>query len=215
MLFIPITFIITLDLKIISSSASEIIIIIHRYYILDLTFLKLVYVSILRYVLYVQCRGRAVTNVGKTCGPTPCLTRAISNMFKLKPPFKYFLVFLSSLKILVNGPSPQLIKTPGRALKFDCFLISDFCVFSDKILVRLLVTEETERLGFAEGEYDLTISVSGLFVAMPTASGARASEIESAGAGGKRAGFSMPLTTIGKVTLETGFTNFVSIETTP
>ena len=34
------------------------------------------------YVLYVHCMGRAVTNVGKTCGPTPCLTRAI-NMFKL------------------------------------------------------------------------------------------------------------------------------------
>ena len=34
------------------------------------------------YVLYVHCRGRAVTDVGKTCGPTPCLTRAI-NMFKL------------------------------------------------------------------------------------------------------------------------------------
>ena len=172
------------------------------------------------FFLYVHCRGRAVTNVDKTCGPTPCLTRAILNMFKLtcKPPFKYFLVFLSSLKILVNDPSPQLLKTPGRALfmlKFDCFLISDFCVFSDKILVRLLGNEETERLGFAEGEYDLTISVSGLFVTMPTASGARASEIESAGVGGKRSGFSMPLTTIGKVTLEPGFTNFVSIETTP
>ena len=36
---------------------------------------------LLFYVLYVHCRGRAVTNVGKSCGPTPCLTRAI-NMFK-------------------------------------------------------------------------------------------------------------------------------------
>ena len=34
------------------------------------------------YVLCVHCRGRAVTNVGKTCGPTPYLIRAI-NMFKL------------------------------------------------------------------------------------------------------------------------------------
>ena len=32
--------------------------------------------------LYVSCRGRAVTNVGKTCGPTPCFVLAI-NMFKL------------------------------------------------------------------------------------------------------------------------------------
>ena len=27
--------------------------------------------------LYVYCRGRAVTNVGKTCGPTPCFVLAI------------------------------------------------------------------------------------------------------------------------------------------
>ena len=33
-------------------------------------------------VMYVLCRGRAVTNVGKTCGPTPCLMLAI-NTFKL------------------------------------------------------------------------------------------------------------------------------------
>ena len=33
--------------------------------------------------LYVYCRGRAVTNVGKTCGPTPCFVLAI-NTFKLK-----------------------------------------------------------------------------------------------------------------------------------
>ena len=32
--------------------------------------------------LYVYCRGRAVTNVGKTCGPTPCFVLAI-NTFKL------------------------------------------------------------------------------------------------------------------------------------
>ena len=32
--------------------------------------------------LYVDCRGRAVTNVGKTCGPTPCFILAIST-FKL------------------------------------------------------------------------------------------------------------------------------------
>ena len=32
--------------------------------------------------LYVYCRGRAVTNVGKTCGPTPCFILAI-NTFKL------------------------------------------------------------------------------------------------------------------------------------
>ena len=32
--------------------------------------------------MYVLCRGRAVTNVGKTCGPTPCLMLAI-NTFKL------------------------------------------------------------------------------------------------------------------------------------
>ena len=87
--------------------------------------------------------------------------------------------------------------------------------FSDKLLVRLLGTEETEQLGLAEGEYDLTISVSGLFVTMPTASGARASEDEPARAGEKRSGFTMPLTTIGKVTLDSGFTSFVSIETTP
>ena len=31
--------------------------------------------------VYVFCRGRAVTNVGKTCGPTPCLMLAI-NTFK-------------------------------------------------------------------------------------------------------------------------------------
>ena len=34
--------------------------------------------------LYVYCRGRAVTNVGKTCGPTPCFILAI-NTFKLNP----------------------------------------------------------------------------------------------------------------------------------
>ena len=33
-------------------------------------------------VIYAVCRGRAVTNVGKTCGPTPCLMLAI-NKFKL------------------------------------------------------------------------------------------------------------------------------------
>ena len=33
--------------------------------------------------LYVYCRGRAVTNVGKTCGPTPCFVLAI-NTFKQK-----------------------------------------------------------------------------------------------------------------------------------
>ena len=32
--------------------------------------------------LYVYCRGRAVTNVGKTCDPTPCFVLAI-NTFKL------------------------------------------------------------------------------------------------------------------------------------
>ena len=32
--------------------------------------------------MYVYCRGRAVTNVGKTCGPTPCFVLAI-NTFKL------------------------------------------------------------------------------------------------------------------------------------
>ena len=32
-------------------------------------------------VMYVLCRERAVTNVGKTCGPTPCLMLAI-NTFK-------------------------------------------------------------------------------------------------------------------------------------
>ena len=32
--------------------------------------------------LYVYCRGRAVTNVGKTCGPTPSFVLAI-NTFKL------------------------------------------------------------------------------------------------------------------------------------
>ena len=32
--------------------------------------------------LYVYCRGRAVNNVGKTCGPTPCFVLAI-NTFKL------------------------------------------------------------------------------------------------------------------------------------
>ena len=32
--------------------------------------------------LYVYCRGRAVTNVGKTCCPTPCFVLAI-NTFKL------------------------------------------------------------------------------------------------------------------------------------
>ena len=45
--------------------------------------------SLLKYVrhclcnaLYVYCRGRAVANVGKTCGPTPCFVLAI-NTFKL------------------------------------------------------------------------------------------------------------------------------------
>ena len=33
--------------------------------------------------LYVYCRGRAVTNVGKTCGPTPCFVLAI-NTFKVQ-----------------------------------------------------------------------------------------------------------------------------------
>ena len=32
--------------------------------------------------LYVYCLGRAVTTVGKTCGPTPCFILAI-NTFKL------------------------------------------------------------------------------------------------------------------------------------
>ena len=32
--------------------------------------------------LYVYCRGRAVTNVGKTGGPTPCFVLAL-NKFKL------------------------------------------------------------------------------------------------------------------------------------
>ena len=32
--------------------------------------------------VYVCCRGRVVTNVGKTCGSTPCLILTI-NMFKL------------------------------------------------------------------------------------------------------------------------------------
>ena len=31
---------------------------------------------------HVYCRGRAVTNVGKTCGPTPCFILAL-NTFKL------------------------------------------------------------------------------------------------------------------------------------
>ena len=37
--------------------------------------------------LYVYCRGRAVTNVGKTCGPTPCFVLAI-NTFKLNLSWK-------------------------------------------------------------------------------------------------------------------------------
>ena len=86
---------------------------------------------------------------------------------------------------------------------------------SDKALVRLLGTEDTEQLGLSEGEYELTISVSGLYVAMPTASGARDSDAEPSKSGGKRSGFSLPLTTIGKVHLDTGFTNIVTIETTP
>ena len=42
---------------------------------------RFVYMSLFN-VMYVLCRGRAVTNVGKTCGPTPCLMLAI-NTFKL------------------------------------------------------------------------------------------------------------------------------------
>ena len=56
-------------------------VIIHRSSPFIIFLMKLSYMSLF-YVLYVHCRGRAVTNVGKTCGPTPCLTRAI-NMFKL------------------------------------------------------------------------------------------------------------------------------------
>lgn len=85
----------------------------------------------------------------------------------------------------------------------------------DKVLVRLLGSEETEQLGFSDGEYQFTVSISGLYVTMPTASGARDNEGEPTKNGGKRSGFSLPLTTIGKVTLETGFTNYVSVETTP
>ena len=51
----------------------------HQKLILSLNF---VYMSLFN-VMYVLCRGRAVTNVGKTCGPTPCLMLAI-NTFKLK-----------------------------------------------------------------------------------------------------------------------------------
>ena len=87
--------------------------------------------------------------------------------------------------------------------------------FPDKVLVRLLGTEDTEQLGLPEGEYEFTISVSGLYVAMPTVAGARASDIEPMKNGGKRNGFSLPLTTIGRVSLDTGFTNIVTIETTP
>ena len=39
-------------------------------------------------MLFTNFRGRAVTNVGKTCGPTPCFILAI-NMFKLKV-YQYF-----------------------------------------------------------------------------------------------------------------------------
>ena len=62
--------------------------------------------SRLRYVryclcnaLYVYCRGRAVTNVGKTCGPTPCFVLAI-NTFKLN--YKLFYNLYTDVVIIVN-----------------------------------------------------------------------------------------------------------------
>ena len=46
--------------------------------------------------LYVYCRGRAVTYVGKTCGPTPCFVLAI-NTLKLNSRISTFVIrFLES-----------------------------------------------------------------------------------------------------------------------
>ena len=46
--------------------------------------------------LYVYCRGRAVANVGKTCGPTPCFVLAI-NTFKLSSSTSSLRFFLYTL----------------------------------------------------------------------------------------------------------------------
>ena len=61
--------------------------------------------------LYVYCRGRAVTNVGKTCGPTPCFVLAI-NTFKLN----YQVLFiigkeLISYKVLAFHENPDRMYT--------------------------------------------------------------------------------------------------------
>ena len=45
--------------------------------------------------LYLCCRGRAVINVGKTCGPTPCLIVAINTCT-----FKLFLLAHCVLKFM-------------------------------------------------------------------------------------------------------------------
>ena len=53
------------------------------YLIVGILMFRLIYVRhCLCNALYVYCRGRAVTNVGKTCCPTPCFVLAI-NTFKL------------------------------------------------------------------------------------------------------------------------------------
>ena len=79
MFFILNTFIIIPHLKIILSSASEIIIIIHRSSPFTIFLMKLSqsYNMSPFYVLYVHCRGRAVTNFGKACGPiNPMLNKS-------------------------------------------------------------------------------------------------------------------------------------------
>ena len=57
--------------------------------------LKFVYMSLFN-VMYVLCRGRAITNVVKICGSTPCLMLAINtfkpecfiSMYSLEPDVK-------------------------------------------------------------------------------------------------------------------------------
>ena len=62
--------------------------------------------------LYVYCRGRAVTYVGKTCGPTPCFVLAI-NTFKLNWPPRHYVQVKFSKSLSLAWSKQFLLKQYG------------------------------------------------------------------------------------------------------
>ena len=85
--------------------------------------------------LYVYCRGRAVTNVGKTFGPTPCFVLAI-NTFKL--------IAIWSPRVKYNSPVKRKIKVHGycaNKIFYEGIRLFSFCF---KTLGRFYISKENQ-----------------------------------------------------------------------